>query len=261
MDFNKKIILITGGSSGIGLAAAIEFAKNGAEIIIQARGQEKLLKAKEDILKFGEKVHAFPTDLTSPEEVVRVRDLIIDEIGLPDIIINSAGAGEWLSLKEAEIGHFKETIESPYLATAYTIKAFYDKMIERNHGHFIIINSAAAYFSFPKATGYTASRWAMLGLSKSLQADLYASNINISMIAFGKVDSPYFKNNPLSEDRIPRITKLLIPTVSTDYCGKQLLKLAKTKKKMIVKPFMMSLLVWKNRFFPGLFRWIIRVSS
>ena len=71
---------------------------------------------------------------------------------------------------------FETTMASPYLATAFTCKVYYDKMQARGHGHFIIINSAASYYSFPYAIGYTAARYAMLGYARALQADLYDSN-------------------------------------------------------------------------------------
>ena len=131
----------------------------------------------------------YSTDLTTQESVASSAKTIIDKEGLPDVVINSAGAGEWLSFKEASLSHFKETMDSPYVATALTCKVFYDAMQERGTGHFIIINSAACFFSFPGATGYTPARWAMLGFSKSLQTDFYKTQFKVSMVALGKVDS------------------------------------------------------------------------
>jgi short-subunit dehydrogenase len=101
----------------------------------------------------------------------------------------------------------------------------------------------------------------MLGFSRSLQADLYHTNFEVSMIAFGKVASPYFENNPRSEQRIPTIANWLIPTMSVETTGKVIAKTVKTKKGIIVKPFMMSLLVFFNRFFPGIFRWLMRITG
>lgn len=261
MNLNKKLILITGGSSGIGKAAAINLAKQGAEIIIQSRDIEKLKTTAAEITNMGGKVHFISTDLTKPKDVEESAKKIINEIGLPDVIINSAGSGEWLSLEEASMEHYATSMQSPYLATAYTCKAFNEEMLKRGGGHLININSAACYFSFSKATGYTAARWAMLGFTKSLQADLYNTNLKVSMIAFGKVDSPYFKNNPKSEDRIPRIVKWLIPTVTTDYCGKIIANTIKSKKSTVIRPPMMLILATMNRYTPGMFRWIIRITN
>jgi len=261
MELENKLILITGGSSGIGKATAKQLHKLGAHIIIQARSIDKLEKAAKEISPSGERINYYSTDLTNQEAVEESAEEIINKEGLPDVVINSAGAGEWLSFKEATAYHFKATMESPYLATAYTSKVFYDKMQERKSGHFIIVNSAAAYFSFPGATGYTPARWAMLGLAKSLQADFHGTDFTVSMIALGKVDSPYFSNNPISADRIPKIATLLNPTLSEDKAGKIVCKVVKNKKQTIIRPLSMSMFVFMNRLTPGVFSWLMRITG
>jgi short-subunit dehydrogenase len=257
----SQLILITGGSSGIGKAAAKELHRSGATVVLQARNLEKLKGAAKEISATGERVHFYSTDLSDRESVEKSADQIIEEIGLPDVIINSAGAGEWLSFNESHADHYQQTINSPYLATALTCKVFYDRMQDRQSGHFIIINSAAAYFSFPGATGYTPARWAMLGFANSLQADLYNSPFSVSMIALGKVDSPYFQNNPISETRIPKIANWLIPTLSEKEAGQIIATNVNNQKKTVIKPFLMSVFVTLNRYMPGLFRWLMRATG
>lgn len=73
----------------------------------------------------GHRVYVYPTDLMNQNEVERSAETLIENHGIPDIIINSAGAGEWLSFKESSASHYKETIDSPYLATAYTCMLIY----------------------------------------------------------------------------------------------------------------------------------------
>ncbi len=257
----NKLILITGGSSGIGKAAAADLHRQGARIILQARGLEKLVSSAKEIDPAGERISYYSTDLTDQNAVEEAAKTMIAKEGLPDIIINSAGAGEWLSFDESTVSHYKATMDSPYLATALTCKVFYDKMQERGNGHFILINSAASYFSFPGATGYTPARWAMLGFAKSLQADLYNTDFKVSMIVFGKVDSPYFKNNPVSEERIPKIANWLIPTLSTATTGKVISKVVRKKSTIIIRPLMMSFFVFLNRLVPGMFTWLMRITS
>ena len=257
----NKLILITGGSSGIGKATAKELVNLGNTIVIQARNPEKLSTAAKEIDSSGERIYFYSTDLTSLSDVEINANKIITKHGIPDIIINSAGAGEWLSFNEANNHHFKDTINSPYIATALTCKVFYDKMKLRGTGHFIIINSAACFFSFSGSVGYTAARWALLGFAKSLQADLYDSNFNISMVALGKVDSPYFKNNPISESKIPKLVNWLVPTLSVNEAAKIIVKTTKSKKRIIIKPFIMRFFVGFNKFFPNLLKWLIRVTG
>ena len=257
----EQLILITGGSSGIGKATAAALHRNGAKIILQARNLAKLKAAAEEIDPNLERISYYGADLSNEAEVISVADELIKKEGLPDVIINSAGAGEWLSFDEADLGHYRDTINSPYLATAFTCKVFFDRMQQRGSGHFIIINSAACYFSFPGTTGYAPARWAMLGFAKALQADLYETNFKVSMIALGKVDSPYFANNPVSEDRIPKIADWLIPTMTLNAAAKVIMKTLETKKNTVIKPPMMSMMVFLNRFMPGIFRWLMRITS
>jgi hypothetical protein len=75
----------------------------------------------------------------------------------------------------------------------------------------------------------------------------------------GKVDSPYFKNNPISEERIPKIVSMLIPTVSTAFSGRLIANTIKTKRGLVIRPVMLDLCVRVNRIFPRLFRWVFRV--
>jgi short-subunit dehydrogenase len=256
---NNKLILITGGSSGIGKAAAKQLHKQGAKIILQARNLDKLKAAAAEIDPEGNRISYYATDLTDEQAVALAANEIVDKEGVPDVVINSAGAGEWLSLKEASLAHFKETMDSPYIATALSCKVFYDKMQERGSGHFIIINSVAAYFSFPGATGYTPTRWAMLGFAKSLQADLFKTNFTVSTIVLGKVDSPYFTNNPMSEERIPRVATLLNPTLTDTAAGGIIAKNVRTKSATVIKPTTMAFFVFLNRLFPRVFRWLMRL--
>ena len=258
---HNSLILITGGSSGIGKAAAIQLHKQGAKVILQARNFEKLRKAAYDIDPSENRVSYYATDLTDQNAVALAAQKIFENEGLPDVIINSAGSGEWLSFKEATLSHYRSTMDSPYIATALTCKVFFDKMQERGTGHFIIINSAAAYFSFQKTTGYSPARWAMLGFSRSLQADLFETDFTVSSIALGKVDSPYFQNNPVSEERIPKISNRLIPTLSVEAAGKIVAKNVRTKKAVVIKPFILSLFVFLNRFFPSVMRWLLRITG
>ena len=140
-------------------------------------------------------------------------------------------------------------------------KVFFDRMQERGTGHFVIVNSVACYVPIPGAVGYSTARSAMLGYARALQADLHHTPFDVSMIAMGKVASPYFTNNPISEDRIPRAVDWLVRTMSEEEAGKAVAKLVHTKKRVVIKPTMMRSMVFLSRFFPRFFRCMMRVTS
>ena len=120
----QRLILITGGSSGIGKATAAALHAQGDSVLLQARNLDKLQSVAHDIDPTGKRVHYYSTDLTVPFDVEVSAKAIVQEHGLPDCIINCAGEGEWLSFSESNIDHYTQTISSPYLATALTCKVF-----------------------------------------------------------------------------------------------------------------------------------------
>ena len=132
MDLNNKIVLITGASSGIGEAYAKHIASEGAKIILQARSMDKLDALAIEINEKGGLAYPFPTDLTDVKAVKEQAIKIKREVGIPDVIVNSAGAGNWLSIFDTSERDFSDMMASPYFATVYTIKAFINDMIKRN---------------------------------------------------------------------------------------------------------------------------------
>jgi short-subunit dehydrogenase len=257
---NKKVV-ITGASSGIGAAVANLLSKQGAEVFLVARNPDKLQQLQERIVKAGGKANYYSADLTHYPEVLTMAQVVAETMGAPDLLINSAGAGEWLSFQETPGETFEQMMASPYLATVYTCKAFYEMMVSVENSQIIVINSAASYFHFPGAAGYIAARWALRGFTESLRHDLRHTGLKVSMIVAGKVDSPYFTNNPVSAERIPGIVDTLIKTLSVDEMAKIILKTIQRRTDTLIVPRMMAVSVWLNRLIPGVFIWLMRKTG
>jgi len=100
-----------------------------------------------------------------------------------------------------------------------------------------------------------------LGFSKALRADLHSTNFTVSSVVFGKVNTPYFSNNPISESRIPKIADWLIPTLTAQQAGQRIAKTVKHPKPVVLAPFMLAVLVLLNRFFSESFRWLLRITG
>ena len=261
MDLKSSLIIITGASSGIGKATALLLGKKGAKIILLARNVEKLRELQESIEAINGVSHYYSIDLSDEEKTNELAQKIIKIHGSPDCIINCAGAGRWLSLSETPIGEFSQMIDSPLLATANTCKAFLASMKTRDKGIIITVNSVAAYFSFPGANGYITARWAMRGFMNALYEDIYSSNIKCSTLVAGKVDTAYFSTNEGSAERIPRIATSLTKTLSAEEVAKSIYHLIKHPKIIKIIPGSMAILVGLNRFFPGIFRFLMRKTS
>ena len=120
----NKLILITGASSGIGEATAKLLAQQGAHILLVARGKENLQRVKKDIEEKDGKADYFTLDLSDANAVETVSNTIREKIGVPDVIINNAGAGNWLSIFETSNNDFTKMQSAPHLAAFYITKSF-----------------------------------------------------------------------------------------------------------------------------------------
>ena len=261
MSLKEKIVLITGASSGIGEACAHSMARDGAKVIMQARSVDKLAEIEKSIKAHGGIAYSYPADLTDIEAVKKQANSIKEEIGIPDIIVNSAGAGNWLSVFDTSVEDFADMMSSPYFSTIYTIKAYLNDMVKRNSGQIITINSAACYFTFPGALGYLSTRWAIRGFMEGLTEELRSTNIAVTSIVAGKVDSPYFTNNPVSAERIPKIATGIMKTLTVEDVARAIIRSTANRKKTIIIPWQMSLSVTMNRYFPGIFRMLMRATG
>ena len=261
MDLKNKTILVTGASSGIGESFARLVGEKGAMVILQARSAEKLKKLEEEINSSGGHAFSFPTDLSNLNAVLEQAIKIKQKVGVPDIILNSAGAGNWLSIFETSENEFKEMMQAPYFATIYTVKAFLNEMVKRNSGHIITLNSPACYFIFAGALGYSCTRWATRAFMEGLAEELRSTNIAVTSVVAGKVDSPYFTNNPVSAERIPGVATSIMKTLTVDEVAKVVFRSLKSRKNTIIVPWQMALSVFFNRFFPGLFKILNRSTG
>ena len=257
----NKTILITGASSGIGKACAQQLAKANNTILLVARSADRLEELSIELKKHHSEIFFFSVDLADDISVESWSEMIRSKFGAPDILINCAGAGRWLTLEETPSNEIKDLIDSPLRLTMNVCKAFIADMVKRNSGQIIALNSIACYFSFAGATGYIASRAGLLGFMNALYEDNYLNSIQISSLVAGKVDSPYFTSNQGSAERIPKIALQLAKTMSVNEVAEKVEKLILKPKKVKIIPFSLSIVVYLNRFFPAIVQWMIRKSS
>jgi short-subunit dehydrogenase len=249
MEKANKIILITGASSGIGAKTAEFAAKEFGTVILLARSEEKLRSIAEKINNEGNKAYYFPVDLSDPIQIKQTAEQIKKEIGIPDVIINNAGVGRWLTIEETGDDELKAMMDLPFSAAFNLTKAFISEMKERSSGHIINLTSDASFLPKGNAIGYTSARYALRGFSESLRAYLAGTGIDVSLAVFGKVNSSYWENNPGSEERVPPPGPFM-KILSTDDVAGYLIKMIKNKKRILIKPGIFKTLFWAFRKWP-----------
>ena len=260
MTMNGQIILITGASSGIGAETARKFAAVGAHILLLARNAGRLKQIAKDIEANSGKADVFSVDVGDWKAVKMLAEQIKTEIGVPDIIMNNAGGGKWRFVEETEYQDAIDMISAPYLGAFFITKVFLPDFLKRNAGHIVNVTSFSAVIPFSGATGYIASRKAMIGFHEALTADLYGTNIKTSLVYFAKVDSSFWKHNPGSEERLPLAQKI-IPVISTERAAQTIVDGVLKGKKKITAPMMIKVIESLTYFFPFVTRLIMNKTG
>ncbi|MEV4255238.1 SDR family oxidoreductase [Spirillospora sp. NPDC049652] len=235
MELDRKIVLITGASSGIGAAAARAFARAGATVALVARSKDRLDELAAEI---GGGARAFPCDLADPDAVLEMAARVRAELGVPDVLVNNAGAGRWLFADESSPHDFRDMAAVPYLAAGYVTTAFAAGMVRRGSGRIVVVNSPVSRAVWPGAFGYAAARWGLRGIVAALRVDLRGTGVGVTEIVPGKVSSDYFANNPGSEERIPSISAV-IPTVTPEQVASALVASVRRDRSRVALPLMM----------------------
>ena len=210
----NKVVLITGASSGIGRCIASDFSQFGLKsLILIARKMDRL---NDSIVSMKERdfdILPLSCDVSNKEEVKRVGNLILEQYGYIDVLINNAGIGIFGKVEKTSIEEIEKVSFTNYFGMIYFTKIFLDSMIRRNSGHIINIASLAASFGIPGMAAYCGSKFAMLGFSESLHRELRKTSVKISVISPIGVKTNFF-NNEYFNNKIPMKYMLNPETVS-----------------------------------------------
>jgi short-subunit dehydrogenase len=184
-DLKSKTVLITGGSRGLGLVMAREFAREGSRLAICARDEYELDQARIDLEKFGVEVIAIPCDVTNSAEVNRMVAAVNNRFGNIDVLVNNAGVIQVGPLEVMTTEDFDQAMKVHFSGPLNTIMAVLPSMRQRKAGRIVNISSVGGKISVPHLVPYSASKFALVGLSKGLHAELMKDGITVTTVCPG----------------------------------------------------------------------------
>ena len=187
----KKVIWITGASSGIGKAVAIKFAQNGWIVAASAR-RENLLN---ELKKINENIHPFPLDVTDIDKCKLVATNIINQFKNIDICLFGTGMHDPKSEKKFNLEKIRKIMEVNYFGTMNSINSIYNYFSEKKNGQISIISSVAGYRGLPAAGAYCASKAALTSFAESLNFDMQMKNVRVSLVSPGFIKTPMTDQN------------------------------------------------------------------
>lgn len=192
MSLKGKIIVITGASSGIGRAAAIEFANKGAKLALVARRKEKLEELQENLAKFNTDVLICPCDVSDKDQVKQMTNQVLKKFDKIDVLVNNAGFAIYGSVSNLSMEEIESQMQTNYFGMVYCTKNFLPILQKQNSGHIVNVASVAASFGLPGIAPYCASKFAMLGFSEGLKHELRETNIGVTVVSPIMVRTNFF---------------------------------------------------------------------
>lgn len=220
-DFQNKVAVVTGGSSGIGLATARALAARGANVWLMARDETKLSQALKDVQAVGvnpdQRFGVVSTDVADSEEVQAAVAQVTSQVGLPDIVINSAGVAHPGYFEQLDLEIFRWMMDVNYFGCVHVAKAILPGMIERGSGYLVNISSIAGFLGVFGYTAYGASKYALRGFSEILRAEMKPKGIGVSIVYPPDVDTPQLEYEeqfkPLETKALAGNAGLMSPSV------------------------------------------------
>ncbi len=191
MNENAKKIWITGASSGIGKALALKFAGEGWQVAASAR-RENLLK---DLKSQNPNIHPFPLNVTNEKETKNIFQNIIEKLKTIDISVFCTGIHDPEAEKKLSSEKIREIMETNFFGTVNCVMAVNEYFKERKNGHISIVSSVAGYRGLPAASGYCASKAALINLAESLYFNFKRHGVRVSVISPGFIKTPMTDKN------------------------------------------------------------------
>lgn len=257
-DLRGKTVLITGGSRGLGLVMAREFALEGAKLAICARDVEELERARADLAERGARVLAVPCDVTERTQVNELVDVVRDHYGRIDVLVNNAGVIQVGPFEVTTVEDYEEAMATHFWGPLYATLAVLPEMRGRRDGRIVNISSIGGKISVPHLLPYSASKFALVGLSEGLRAELKKDGIAVTTVCPGlmRTGSPRnatFKGRHRAEYAWFSISDALpVSAMKAERAARQIIAACKRGDAEVVLSIQAELAVWFHGLFPGL---------
>lgn len=190
MDISDRIALVVGASSGIGRATAEALAREGVQVGLAARRETKLEEFADQIEADGGDAVAVPTDIREEEQVASMVETTRDIFGGLDILVNSAGVGQWKSVADADPDEWRREVEVNLLGLMNATRVAVPALAEQQSGHIVTVSSMSARYPGPGWPGYTATKFGVNGFTQAILRDVRQEGIRVTLIEPGDVDTP-----------------------------------------------------------------------
>jgi NAD(P)-dependent dehydrogenase (short-subunit alcohol dehydrogenase family) len=255
MSVRDDVVLITGGSSGIGLATARRFVQDGARVVLAARTADTLHAAAAEL---GPQARAVPTDMSEPEAVQALVQEIADREGRLDVLVNCAGQFEIGPADQAGPELAERLIKVNYLGAVHAIHAALPLLRQGGRRSIVNVSSVAGKVAPPFMAAYAGSKFALTGYTHALRQELAPESIHVGLVSPGPVDTPMIAGKVRTQyyPLLPGIT-----VITADQVATAILRCVRRRAAEVVAPWHMGGTMRLGQAFPRLIDLAYRLAG
>ena len=240
-DWTQKVVLITGASSGIGRALALELGKRGARLGLTARRAEELSRVAEEVSRAGGQALALPADVRRAGDINGVAERMREKWGRVDVLVANAGMSTTTAGTHLDATEAGDVIAVNVIGVVNSVAAVLPDMVKRGDGHLVAISSLASFRGMPKSGPYSASKAAVNTFFESMRVDLRRSGVAVTVI------HPGFIRTPMTANRKKKLPFLL----EADDAACRIVKAVERRARTYAFPWQLASLVRVIRHMPG----------
>jgi short-subunit dehydrogenase len=251
----NRTAVVTGASSGIGAATAVELARRGANLVIAARRGERLEETASACRRLGAQCTAVVADVTSREDCAR----LIAAASPVDILVNNAGFGVFESIEKARPEDLEAMMQTNYFGAVWCTQAVLPQMLERGSGVIVNVASIAGIMGYARMGGYCATKFALIGFTEALRDEVLGRGVRVAMVCPGTTRTEFFVT--AEHGKMPGASRLIL-AVSPERVARAICAAAEDGAYRRVLPFTAALFMRLKEILPRFAHMLMRrVSS
>lgn len=254
MNLRGKTAVITGASSGIGRATAIEMARRGANVVIGARRAAQLEETAAACRALGVSAVAVPTDVTKEAECRR----LIDTAGRVDVLVNNAGFAIFDAIADADLAELHALMDTNYFGTVHCTQAVLPQMLERGEGAIVNVSSITGIMGFARMGGYCATKFAIIGFTEALRDEVLARGVRVALVCPGTTETEFFVK--AERGKMPAASRLVL-AVKPERVARAICDAAEDGRYRRIIPLFAAIYMRMKELFPRLAHLLMRRVS
>jgi len=247
----SRVVVVTGGTSGVGRATVLAFARNGDRVAVLARGPDGLEATRRQVEAAGGTAVAFEVDVADAVALEEAASAVERDLGPIDVWVNNAMTSVFAPFLEIEPAEFVRVTEVTYLGFVNGTRAALRRMVPRNHGTVVQVGSALAYRSIPLQSAYCGAKHAMAGFTDSVRCELLhdRSRVRLSTVQLPAMNTPQFD---VVASRLPRRAQPVPPIYQPEVAAQAIFRIADSGRRQVWVGASTVGAILANRVIPGL---------